>query len=309
MEIIKEAFVEGRETETDWHESTAKKNALKMDVALENFSSMSSRERHSLIPLSKICPETGNVLATFPSRLAACRHICTDILKRPNKNPISVGGNLEMCMRAGWKSYGFYWKIGDAADGHKEWSGSGGKREPTGCKPVYYRAGEKETIFKTIADAARHFGVDHKTVRNAVNNPQAKNAFLKGAMLRFANPTPKIIHVDSIEEIAAHSGYSVNGLSKLIRNGLRTINNYTYDLKRDRPKTKVFRGSDKYKLVSYDLFDNGVNMGSFKSITDMAKECKVPRPNANKRLIKGLSLDVAGRFVAKPRFILKAKNE
>src|SRR6185312_13975696 len=111
MEIIKEAFDEGRTTDIDWQKSNAKKNQLKLDIATENFSLMKQREFHSPIPLHQICPETGKVLNTFPSRIAAARYITTNILKRPTKNPLAVTGNMEMCIRAGWKAYGFYWKL------------------------------------------------------------------------------------------------------------------------------------------------------------------------------------------------------
>lgn len=111
MEIIKHAFIEGRETDVDWINSEAKRNQIKATVAIENFSTMSEKEFKAVIPLQQICPSTGAVLNTFTSRLAAAKYICTEILKRPDKNPVAITGNMEMCIRAGWKSYGYYWKI------------------------------------------------------------------------------------------------------------------------------------------------------------------------------------------------------
>jgi hypothetical protein len=111
--VVEEAFVEGRETKTPWEKSKAKKKAIALEVAMENYSIESEKNVNGPrrnVPLDMICPDTGKVLASFPSRIAAARHIVTHILKRPSKNPVSVTGNLAICMNAGWKSYGYYWK-------------------------------------------------------------------------------------------------------------------------------------------------------------------------------------------------------
>lgn len=111
MQVIENAFDEGRQTKVNWNKSQAKRDAIKLTVNLENFSAMTERERMSILPVDMICPNTGKVLASFPNRLAAATHIVNNILKRPEKNPISVTGNMDICMRGGWKSYGYYWKV------------------------------------------------------------------------------------------------------------------------------------------------------------------------------------------------------
>lgn len=148
MSIVKDAFVEGRETEVDWGNSKAKKNDLKMNIAVSNMERQLDRKMFDKIQLARICPETGKVLQIYLSRLDAARWICKYVLKREDRNPVSVTGNMEMCRVAGWKSYGYYWKI-------LENSVPSSKNIPSAQK-VYGRLLNSEFVFDSITEAANY---------------------------------------------------------------------------------------------------------------------------------------------------------
>ena len=297
MDIIKNAFSEGRETDVDWYESNAKKDAIKLDVALENLSTMSSREKHALIPIQKICPDTGNVLATFPSRLAACRHIVDDILKNPNKNPLSVSGNMEMCMRGGWKSYGFYWKIVEQTDTN------GSVVYKSNWKKIYYRNGTQEIVFKTLADTARHFGVSTDKMRAILNGKNKGKDVTKGAILQVFNPTPQTITVSNIADAARHAGCNYTTMKKAMEAG-HPINNYTYKIVKQISGSKA-KKVDRFIPTGYDLFKDGKKIGSYVTITEMAAKNQLHRQTINKKIVKGLPITRDGRLTVKTRYAVK----
>lgn len=165
MKIIKEAFDEGRETDINWDKSKAKKNELKFNIALENFSSMSQKEKNAKIALAQICPQSGKTLKMFSSRLMACKYICENVLKNPNKNPLSVTGNLEMCIRAGWKSYGYYWKIVDYEEEVKKMPQSS-----SSSVRVKVIVGIQVMIFDSITDASKFIGINRDTLSNNIKS-------------------------------------------------------------------------------------------------------------------------------------------
>lgn len=304
MEIIKEAFVEGRDTDTEWDKSKAKKNEIKLEIALENYSTLGSREKRSLMPLHKICPTTGKVLERFPSRLAACRHIVKDILKRPDKNPLSISGNLEIGMRGGWKSYGFYWKIADVAEGAKERKVKAEK----GAMPVYYCTGSKETVFNTQYDAAAHFGICRKKLRAILNGDTTKNRdFLNGAILQKFNPTPRVLNFKSIQEASDYTQCSPNIMRKAIEAG-GVINNVTYKIVKGINSTLVKETKAKvsrdFIATGYDLFKNGKKIGTYDTIKDLAAQNKLSRQSINKKIVRGEPLTKDGSLTVKPRYVL-----
>lgn len=298
MEFIKNAFTEGRETDTDWQDSNAKKDSIKLDVALENLSTMSSREKNALIPIHKICPDTGDILATFPSRLAACRHIVDDILKSPTKNPLSVSGNMEMCMRGGWKSYGFYWKIVDDVDD----SGNVVYKNRH-AKTLFYSNGKQELVFKTRTDAAKHFGIHISTLREAVNKIGKPKPFLKGAILQPVNNKPTVINVASVQEAADHAGCSYTIMLRIIKTG-KPVNNYTYNVIKNI-QSKSIKSGNNFIPTGYDLFENGKKIGSYVTITEMAAKNQLHRQTINKKIVKGLPITRDGRLTVKPRYAVK----
>ncbi len=296
MEIIKDAFIEGRETEVEWDKSTAKSNSVKVDVALENFSMMKKRERHSLIPLHKICPDTGNILETFPSRIAACRHIVKDILKNPNKNPISVSGNMEMGMRAGWKSYGFYWKLADKSYAAKVNTGT-----ITMYRKVFYRSGTKELIFASQKDAAKHFGVGVKKMRAWMNSkPNVNRDKLNGGILQEVNPKLVQLTFNSIKDAAKHANCSVYLMQKLL-NETKVINNYQYNIS-NKIRSKTFKPTRGYELVAYDLFEGKVRIGSYQRVAELADKVGSSRQQVNKKMVMNKAIDKAKRYFVKPRY-------
>lgn len=161
MSIIKNAFDEGRTTKVSWDKSKAKKAEIKMEVALDNIN---APKRNSMAPISleMIDPNTGKALAYFPSRLAAATYIVNNILKRPEKNPLSVTGNLEICMKAGWKSYGYYWKISDKPI----------KNDMTGFDIsegiVLYKNNKKSATYYSYSEVAKVIGIDRSVLRKRI---------------------------------------------------------------------------------------------------------------------------------------------
>lgn len=129
IKVIEDAFVEGRETDIHYDKSEAKRNQIKLEVALKNTALFSNKVANSAIPVDMICPNTGSILKRFNNRFEAAKYIVTDILKTPNRPPTSIYGNLTMCMRIGWKSYGYYWKLNDSSSTPAyQWAKSPNKR-------------------------------------------------------------------------------------------------------------------------------------------------------------------------------------
>lgn len=219
MEIIKDAFEEGRSTKVDWDKSVAKKNEIKMRVALENFSTMSKRERLQIMPLHMICPESGKVLRTFGSRIAAARYICESVLNRPDKCPFSVTGNLEICMRAGWKSYGYYWQIADASYADK-------RPGPFRGKEIWYRVNGRDYIYESISKFASQHGLDRETVRKMLK-PNLKNIpeVFKGKLVMYVNPSECKMVFSTRSEAASHFNCGVRMIDNIVAAG-GWVNNY-----------------------------------------------------------------------------------
>ena len=234
MKIIEEAFDEGRNTDTDWENSKAKQNSIKLEVELENFSMFSKKDNYKVIPLQKICPETGKVLATFTSRLEAANHICNEILKNPNKNPISVTGNMEMCMRAGWKAYGFYRKICDAEVMLSE------TRPSSSAKALYCLDGTKTIFFNSIKEASEFLNrsTDYvsyrlKPLKSCSDGlVKIKKNFNNGKNVKIGlyNPSKKMKHIifNNKTEMSQWLKVAVNHVSKYEN---RVINNFKLHLK------------------------------------------------------------------------------
>jgi len=233
MEIIKDAFFEGRSKINKWDESEAKQNQIKLEVALDNFSSMKKREFQQTIRLQQICPKTGKILNTFNSRLEAAKHICLEILKRPEKNPIAITGNMQMCISNGWKSYGFYWKV-VSNDQHEHSVHNAKSIIVTGkgiCAP---------RIYQSIERAANFYGMSEKTIKKYADSKEIYN----GLHFRYVNSTPKDITFGSIVEAQKFLGISDRKITNLLANN-KPYNNYT--IKLDGYKSKL-----RYKLFTKD---------------------------------------------------------
>lgn len=168
MTVVKEAFIEGRETDVSWEDSKARKQDLKLQVYANNMEAAAKRSSMEIIYLEKICPVSGEVLAVFNNRLAAARHICIDILNRPDKNPIAITGNLHMCMLAGWKAYGFYWKVTTKAR-YEDFNSV----RKTGT-PVFIKRKKECQVFPSIADAAAFLDIPRRTLSRYVQSGDIK---------------------------------------------------------------------------------------------------------------------------------------
>ncbi len=235
MKIVKEAFKEGRNTTVPWKKSKAKQNSLKLDVALENYSAMNDRQKNAIMPLHMICPNTGKILATFPNRLSAAKYICTHILDRPDKNPVSITGNMEICMRAGWKSYGYYWKIADEKYARYTERGSGGEI-PAALEehainnpfarmgmPIFYRVNGKNFLFDSIVTCAKELGKTiHFTRRIIVPN---SGLVLPGKLIMPYNKEVKVISFKTKVEAAKYFNCGIKMINRILKSD-ELINNY-----------------------------------------------------------------------------------
>lgn len=233
MSIVKEAFIEGRETDIDWEKSRSKQAEIKMEVFMDNMKSLSKKERMSAIPLQQICPNTREVLRTFPSRLAAAKWIIENILNRPNKNPISICGNMEICMRAGWKSYGYYWKICSLQE-----SLAPDIKERNDGNKVFIRKLKKNAVFPSITEAAAFLGVHRTTLSKALADGKVHH--YGQHMVQLYNPEEKTLTFETIAEAKAKlGGLSDDYVRKLIITG-QSFNNYKIKSKRSyRPKVTI----------------------------------------------------------------------
>lgn len=186
IKVIEDAFIEGRETDVDYQQSEAKKNQIRLDVALKNISLFSNKAKHSALPVDMICPNTGKILKQFSNRFEAAKYIVTDILQTPNRPPHSIYGNLTMCMRIGWKSYGYYWKLNESVatapqiQKFKEPNNKTSKKQP---RYVLYYGRQIKKLFKNITEAANYIGVSSKKLSQAFGNmplrslPTGKDGF------------------------------------------------------------------------------------------------------------------------------------
>lgn len=295
MQIIKDAFDEGRETTTDWEKSKAKKNQLKLEVAAENLSLMQKREFNSAIPLHQIDPDTGKVINTFPSRIAAARYIVSDILKRPEKNPLSITGNMEMCMRAGWKAYGFFWKIG-TPDSIKKY-----EKTPVNAKKVYIGGPRiSRNVFPSIQAAADTLGVSADIIRTAMK-PNSKSQYIpKGYFVQEYRDKLVTKNFKTLEEAAAFANCGSETIRRSIL-GKKPINNVRYVV--DSMQGKVANTqSDKNPFAKYTVYKGRNVVGRFNTTTEVAKLTGGHRTRVSKKIKENKPLGEFGQF----RVVVKA---
>lgn len=265
MKIIKEAFVEGRETEIEWEKSQAKKNDLKLDIALENFSVMKKREIFTPMPLHQVCPATGKVLQTFPTRLAAARYIVNEILKTPEKNPISITGNMEMCMRSGWKAYGFYWKLATPATLIKYT-----KPTPVNAKKIFATYCGNGGVFPSIQAVANSFGISTKIIANQIKPNSKRKAYYT---FQEYNPELRTLTFDTMKQAADYANVGDTPMRRWVKQG-KPINNTIY-------KIKNFKGKITPKYV---LFQGNKIIGKFLKAKDVAEIVGVHRATISKKI-------------------------
>jgi hypothetical protein len=174
IEIVKEAFEEGRNTETSWSASEAKKNQIKLDTFTSNAKNFSGAKFNELIALEQVCPLTGDVINSFGSRIDAARWIVTNVLKVDDPNglkALSVTGNMHMCMASGWKSYGYYWRrISKDEQQAKVLT----KAKKVGGKALVVfdcrNKCVKESIFASTKEASRSLGIPERTIGDHIGS-------------------------------------------------------------------------------------------------------------------------------------------
>lgn len=294
MEIIKHAFDEGRETTTVWEKSTAKKNQLKLEVAAENLSLMQKREFNSAIPLHQIDPDTGKVVNTFPSRIAAARYVVSDILKRTDKNPLSITGNMEMCMRAGWKAYGFYWKIATPTS-IKQYD-----KTPVNAKKVYVGGPRiSRNVFPSIQAAADSLGVSVDVVRTAMK-PNANSKYIpKSYFVQEYNEKPITKNFKTLAEAAAYANCGDETIRRsVLRN--KPINNVTYVV--DSMANKTMNAALKKKFAKYTVYKGRTVVGRVNNVTEVAAITGGHRTNVAIKIKQNKPLGEFGQY----RVVVKA---
>jgi len=243
MSIIKEAFVEGRTTDTKWVDSEAKKNALRLDVFTHNADSFNGREFRKQIALEQIHPLTGKSIQTFGSRLEAAKWVVKNVLKVDNdpgnKRAVSITGNMHMCMLSGFKAYGFYWRHIEAKK-HEESILS--KAVKSGGKMIWAmgKGVQGHQIYPSIAAASKALNIGETTINDAIRKPMYSRA--KGVLVREYNPTQQTLEFKNISEACKFFNIKNNVMYNIYDAG-RTINNYTLSVKnREEVKmVKVYR--------------------------------------------------------------------
>lgn len=270
MEIIKEAFTEGRETDTKWSESKAKENQLKLEVNLENSVRISKHAFKSAIRMQQIDPKTGEVLNIFPSRMKAAEHIVSKILKNPpNKSAVSVTGNMEICMRAGWKCYGYYWKLLDEAK-YVDSIVAGSRSNNT---KVFTLKNGLESLYPSISAAAKSLGIAEKTIRKYL---QPEMGRYNNITFHEYNPTPKTKKFTTIKDAAIHAKVDPQCLTRRIKYDKPiVINNIKYIL----PVAHLVKNP-----IKYVLWNGKRTVGHYKTLTALANDAKVTRSTASKAL-------------------------
>ncbi len=271
MEIVKEAFIEGRETDTSWEESNSKKNSIKAEVALENFSVMKKREFRSAMPLERICPDSGKVLGVYPSRLAAARWIVDNVLQNPDKNPIAITGNMEMCIRMNWKAYGYYWRLVPANSvTSKSTSTSNSKKIFAMTK--YGMSSGIGMVHNSIQATADAYDVGAKIVRNRLRGIYSRDG-RRGAIgfVEEYNPVKRILKFDSISMAAKSVRISESVMRKWVLSG-KYINNTRYVV------------PDYNQKPNYILYKGNKKIGTYESYSAIAGVVGLHRTQVSRKI-------------------------
>lgn len=205
---------------------------------------MEKREFHTVMPLQQIDPDTGKVLRTFNSRLEAAVWIVENVLKRPEKNPISITGNMEMCIRSGWKAYGYYWKIIDVKTLMDTTAGNGTK--------IFGKTGLKVRGFDSINDVADYTGISRKVIARKLTKTLGVSLEGDKGMLYIQpmNKEKKVLHYKNANVASKDLGLAASTVAKIVKNRA-TINNYTIVLDTIAPKKaryQLYKGSKKVGL-------------------------------------------------------------
>jgi hypothetical protein len=226
--VIKEAFVEGRQTDVSWNESEAKRNQIKLDVFTSNVNNFNGRKFMAPMSLQQVDPNTGNVLRTFPSRIDAARWICKNVLKRldtEDKKALSITGNMHMCITNGWKAYGYFWKYVEtknvienentSANARAVWIHELGKHRNLSTRVV-----------SSIAEAVKITNVSKDRIRRVLDNNGGR---IDGYVFSSYNEKPMSVEYKSVLEASRALHLNEETIKRYCREGV-TVNNITINI-------------------------------------------------------------------------------
>lgn len=225
MSIIKDAFTEGRETKKKWERSQARKNDVRLEVGIQNLKWMNKRTSQGIMRMQQIDPETGETLNIFPSRLAVAQYIVDNILKDKTRNPVSITGNIEMCMMGNWKAYGYYWKQLDEASYIKN-----ATKTPSNVsngKPVFIYGGKGvNQIFPSIAAASRGINISEDIIKRCLDG---KSGRVNSYVIQPFNNKLKTIRFKNVAEAVEKTGFAHKTITRYTKLKL-PINNILYKI-------------------------------------------------------------------------------
>lgn len=300
IEVIKEAFTEGRNTDTRWLDSTAKENEIRLQTFLDNKENFNEHRFREKIPLQRLCPTTGKVLQTYGSRLEAARWICENVLHdTDSRRPVSITGNMQMCMSSGWKCYGFYWKtmtqtahiaeiktVAKANNSTMVFTNKAAVR-PDGLFGGATRGCYSTEVHPSIAAAAKATGVSERQVRRCMDELSA----CRGNFFRKYNDKPKNMVFKTMEDAVSVLGAGAGAITKAHAEN-KAINNITFTLKIApvvKREVSVFVGRNK--------------VGTYPTVTAAAEAHGVVRQNVSKAIANNNAKIGPFRFVVTNRAV------
>lgn len=220
MNIISNAYKEGQDNpDVEYDNSNAKKDEIRLNVSIDNLNFLKTKKKNTIIVVQQICAKSGKLLKVFPNRLSAGKWVVEHVLKRPNKNPLSICGNMEMCMRAGWKAYGYYWKMVEPSPDDVN----------TIEKKVFYYKGNTKGYYNSIVEAANDLSITPKNLGQHLRNGKIKKFKKNGysIWLQHANMKAQTLDFNSLDDMKKHFTISNRVCKTIIKYG---FNNYTVNL-------------------------------------------------------------------------------
>jgi hypothetical protein len=293
MGIVKEAFVEGRETTVDWDASKAKKDQTRLDVFSHNVDNFNGRKYGEKIALERIDPQTGKAVDYFSSRLEAAKWVVTNVLKMTsdpdNKKALMITGNMHMCMISGFKAYGSYWKYVNK----KAFLDNVVKKSAKLKSKLVWvldesksnTSGVAENVHASIAEASKAIGVPSSTIRDSLKSPRKYGKYI---VMEY-NPTVKVMTFKSAAEAARTFGMIQRKMDRIIDTG-KLINNI---------KIKTLLA--KTKTVYQVLGDRGKIIGEFDTKSAVAAAYKVSKYKIDRALAGEVKIYGVHRVISKQK--------
>lgn len=253
--MVQEAFSEGRTTDTDWIVSKAKGDQAKLQAFIDNQQHFNAREFRAIRPLLQLDPDSGEVLRSFPSRLAAAKWVVAHVLKNPDRDPVSMTGNFMTCMELGYKCYGYYWKEVTQAEYETNVQE---RSKAVGGKAIWaygHQRGRCATgeVFVSIKEASRKTGVAESTIRANLHDCAQR---VNGVSFREYNPKPIERHFYSAVNAAIALGVTVNSVIRKFQKN-QPINNIIIKLEVEPKRGIVQQGIRSSAPASIIIVNNG----------------------------------------------------